>query len=338
MQSCISRSPRHCQKFMVDYGAFQVLCELLKEEIPSEQWEMALDSMLALGYNMHIQRIPPHHRRRYSALPPQLQVQARKFPFPRLDFSFGDLSLSETDFLRKEASAGDKTSTYCRYLDTDHHPFDLTIVLHSSTGEIVKVPVHKSTLIEESDVFRAMLAGRYKESSCGEVHIHSISPCGFLSVLHHIYGCGWQCRSVLDTISRGSGGNRDKILPPPDLLCETTEMLLGEITSGCEGKEESTRTEHCLQVLACAGRFLLPSLITLCEHAAAKALCPSNLVPMLHFAQLHQCFCLAESCVRALFSHPHLQLRTDLFKELITSTEREAVLQIILLFLTTTDF
>lgn len=334
----LCRSPRVCQKLMVDYGAFHVLSELLKDEGDADAWEMALDSMLALGHNMHMQQVPCH-RRRFSALPPEMQVQVRKFPFPRLDFSFKDLSLSKMGLLSPQCATNkvgvaECPQTYCRYLDTDFHPFDLTIILHSPSGQTVKVLAHKSTLVEESDVFRVMLAGSYRESWCGEVHIHSISPTGFVSMLHHMYGCGWQCSRVMGMALAGTGRSET---PRPDMLSETTEVLLQEIASSCQDGEERERAEHCLQVLACAGRFLLPDLITLSEHAAAKALQPGNMVAMFHFAQLHQCFCLAESCIRALVSIPQLQLRTDTFRELITSSEGDAAIHIILLFLTATD-
>ena len=336
------RSPRVCQKLMMDYGAFQVLYELLQGDSVAESWEMALDSMLALGHNMHTQQVP-WHRRRYCSLPPDLPLQARKFPFSRLDCSFKDLSLSEAALLPADVAndgAATTARSYCRYMDTDFHPFDLTIILHSSLGHTVRVQAHKSTLIEESDVFRVMLAGSYKESSCGEVHLHSISPCGFLAVLHHMYGCGWPCKKVLHAVANRWGredGSTMEEDSQQDLLSLTTDALLHEIVSACQDMEDADRTEHCLQVLACAGRFLLPDLITLCEHAAAKALEPGNVVAMFHFAQLHQCFCLAESCIRALVSIPCLQVRTDVFRELLTSAEGEAALQIILLFLTAAD-
>lgn len=323
---------------MMDYGAFKILCELLKDDSHEEVWEMAVDAMLALGRNMHMQHMTCH-KRRYSAatLPPELQLYTRRFPFSRLDCSFRDLSLSETA-VQQQQCQGEGHLTYCKYMDTDHHPFDLTMTLHSSSGELVKVPAHKSTLVEESDVFRVMLAGSYKESSCGDVHIHSISPLGFLSVLHHIYGCGWQCKSVLDEVCATSEEELAILPSQSDLLSAMTDGLLNAVTTACGSREEGVRARHCLQVLACAGRFLLPDLITLSEHAAAKYLCPGNMVPMFQFAQLHLCFCLAESCIRALVSLPHLQLRTDVFKELVTSAEGEAAIEIILLFLTAADF
>lgn len=329
---------------MVDYRAFKVLCDLLQEEGTGpgseEVWEMGVDSMLALGHNMHLQQVP-RHRRRYSVLPPDLHPQARRHPFSRLDFSFRDLSLSDTTIhsqqCGKESVEGvvSPTLSYCRYVDTDSRPFDLTVTLHSPSGQQVSVQAHKSTLTEGSDVFRVMLAGSYKESSCNEVHIHSIAPSGFLSVLHHIYGCGWQCKTVLSEASRA--GDREAGAHS-DLLSESTDVLLRAITRACESREEGWRARHCLQVLACAGRFLLPELVTLSQHAAVKYLHPQNMVPMFHFAQLHQCFCLAESCIRALVSLPHLKLRTDVFKELLNSSEADTAIHIILLFLTAADF
>lgn len=329
---------------MVDFGAFQILCEVLKDPGKEEAWEMGVDSMLAVGHSMHLKQVP-RHKRRYSALPPQLEAQARKFPFSRLDFSFKDLSLSDTR-ADPRCSSGDANPAsvpcHCRYLDTDHRPFDLTMVLHSPSGQLLRVQAHKTTLMEESDVFRVMLAGSYKESSCSEVHIYSIAPCGFLSVMHHIYGCGWHCKTVLNEVCRRSKEEEEEVAPrlPPqsDVLSESSDVLLEAVTSACGSREESIRARHCLQVLACAGRFLLPDLVTLSEHAAVKYLCPENIVPMFHFAQFHQCFCLAESCVRVLLSLPHLKLRTEVFKELLNSSEGEAAVHIILLFLTAADY
>ena len=339
------RSPRVCQTLMVDYGAFQVLCDLLKEE-ESSVWELAVDSMLTLAHNMQKQQVP-RHKQRCSVLPIKLGMHARKFPFSRLDVSFKDLSLSEAQSFplyvceSSESDVSETSPQYCKYMDTDYHPFDLTMVLHPPSGAAVRVPVHKSTLVEHSDVFRVMLDGSYRESSDGEVHIHSISPCGFLSLLHHLYGCGWKCRAVrslLARIAESAKGGMEEAPLHSDLLAETSSVLLNAIVCGCRDGEDGERMEHCLQVLACAGRFLLPDLVTLSEHEAARYLCAGNVVAVFHFARLHQCFCLSESCVRVLVSLPHLQLRTETFKELLTSSEGEAAIQIILLFLTAVDF
>lgn len=319
---------------MVTYGAFEELCYLLKDE-ESSVWVLAVDSMLTLAHNMQKQRVPRHKRH-----PIKLNVHARK---SGLDSSFNDLSLSEVQHCVFETLESDvpEASRYCKYMDTDHHPFDLILVLHPPSGPVLRAPVHKSTLIEHSDVFRVMLDGSYRESSGREVHIHSISPHAFISLLHHLYGCGWQCRAVhtrpIRTAGSGSIG-MDEAPLHSDPLVETSGVLLRAIVSGCKDSEEGERMEYCLQVLACAGRFLLPDLMTLSEHEAARYLCAGNVVAVFNFARLHQCFCLAESCVRALVNLPHLHLRTQTFKELLTSSEGEAAIQIIHLFLTAADF
>ena len=336
----INRSARVCQKLMVEYGAFQILCQLLKDTNKEEVWEMGVESMLALGHTMQLKPVP-RHRRRYSTLPPELEAQAKRFPFTRLDSSFKDLSLYEATAPSECCNeANSDPSTHCRYIDTDHRPFDLTIVLHSPARQQLQVQVHKAKLMEESDVFRVMLAGSYKESLCTEVHIHSVALRGFLSLLHHIYGCGWECGAMLDKVYRRPDDDEEEegsniiVSSQSDVVSESSDILLEAVTSACKSKEDAHKVQHCLQVLACAGRFLLPDLITLSEHAAVKYLSPDNLVPMFHFAQFHQCFCLAESCMRALLGLPHTRLRTDLFKELLTSGEGEAAIHIILLFLT----
>ena len=324
---------------MVDYGAFQVLCELIKEEGNGGLWELAVDSMLTLAHHMQKQR----HKRRYMSV--RLGINARKFPFSRLDVSFQDLSLSEPQAFPLqvcEPAVGDPPTEavphYCKYMDTDYHPFDLTLLLHSPSGSTLRVPVHKSTLVDHSDVFRVMLDGSYRESSSGEVHIHSISPSGFVSMLHHLYGCGWKCKAVGDQVKRTVEPCGMEVAVNSDLLSETSGALLDVIVSGCRDCEEGVRVEHCLQVLACAGRFLLPDLVTLTEHETVRYLCAGNVVAVFHFARLHQCFCLSESCVRILVNLPHLKLRTEIFKDLLASSEGEAAIQIILLFLTAVDF
>lgn len=338
-----------CQKLMVTYGAFQVLCDLMKQEEAGDLQEMAMDSILALGHNMHTHQVSRHRRQQCSVLSSPF---SKRFP-PKLDFSFKDLSLSDSEVLpfygheSKNMDECQPVKTYCRYLDTDHNPFDMTITMHTTLGRLVKLPVHKATLMEESDVFRVMLAGDYREASCGEVHIHSVPHCGFLSVVHHVYGCSWQCKAVLAEVMRGNReeeeGERSQMSTSTtqqtgdDMLSEATDFLVKEIMAGCKSKEEALRAEHCLQVLACAGRFLLPELILLCEHTVVRYMEPANMAPLFHFAQLHQCFCLSESCVRAMVSMPHSHQRTKVFRDLVTSSEGESALQIILLFLMAPD-
>ncbi len=312
-----------CKKFMMDYGAFQTLCDLLKDEGSIELQEMAMDSLLALSHNMG-----------------QISSAKKNLPrkYPKLSSSFNDLALTEREVFVHPDSVSEEeclssTGGNCRYIDTDHYPFDLTMMLHTPSGQLVKFPAHKLTLIEESDVFRVMLGGNYMESSRSEVHIHSISPSGFLSMIHYIYGCGWQCKTLLGEVLKIEKESEEVPVSYSNSISEATNVFLKEIIKGCRNSDEAVGAHHCLQTLVCAGRFLFPQLITLCEHAAVKYIQPANMVAMFHFSQLHQCFCLAESCIRALVSLPHSQLRTNTFRDLITSTEGEAALQILTLFL-----
>lgn len=313
-----------------------MLCDILKDS-QHQLHDMALDSLLTLGQNM-LKRILGKKQSHAHFQSCQSISFPRKFPF--LDSSFQDLSLTETERCGALVATGQpsQTSNHCRFIDTDHYPFDLTIVIHTPAGEFLNLQVHRSTLTEESDVFRVMLGGHYKESSSKEIHIHSVSFHGFLSLIHFIYGCGWQCRSVCSQASKMV--QTDVTLAEcssSDPTYEATEHLLNYIMSPCKNKKEAAEAEYCLQVLVCAGRFLLPELITLCEHAAVNYLFPANIVAMFNFSQLHQCFCLGESCIRALVVLPHSKLRTDICRELLGSPEAEAALQIILLFLTASD-
>ena len=324
----ICRFPRFCQRLMVDYGAFQVLCDLSKDD-QHQLHNMALDTLLTLGHTMLNKMLKKQSHAHFQS------CQSIYFPtkFPILDYSFQDLSLTETECCASQIATGQlsQISNHCRFVDTDHFPFDLTIIVHNPTGECLNLQVHRSTLAEESDVFRVMLGGHYKESSSREIHIHSVSLHGFLSLIHFIYGCGWPCRSVRSQVSEmvqiGTGMTSAEC-SSSDITYEATEQLLSYIMAPYKSKEEADEAECCLRVLVCAGQFLLPELIILCEHAAVNYLLPANIVAMFNFSQLHQCFCLGKNCIRALVILPHSKLRTDICRELLASPEAEAALQI----------
>lgn len=334
----VCRSPRFCQRLMMDYGAFEVLCDLSKD--PRHQFhEMAIDSLLTLGQNMLRRilgkKVSQYHTRSQSC---HSICFPRKFPF--LNSSFQDLSLRETECCSSQDATDQACPRFkkCRYMDTDHCPFDLTVVVHTPSGECLNLQVHRSTLAQESDVFQVMLGGNYKESSSSEIHIHSVPFHGFLSLIHFIYGCDWQCGLFSSQITKTVQTNvASAARSLSDITFEATEHLLKDIVAPCKSEKMVTEAEHCLQVLVCAGRFLLPELITICEHAAVRYLLPANIVAMFNFSQLHQCFCLGESCIRVLVSLPHSKLRTDVCGELLASPEAEAALHIILLFLTFSD-
>jgi hypothetical protein len=199
-------------------------------------------------------------------------------------------------------------------------------------------------LVENSDVFAVMLGGQYMESSRSEVILHKLPPLAFLSVIHHTYGCGWQCGKVIERvcesehcahISASDVESDDENVTQRGLnLSLTSDLLISQIVAKCVGEIERRLAEHCLQVLSCAGMFLLPELVTLCEHEAVRYLVPDNISAMFRFAELHWCMCLAESCVRSLVNLPHSNQRTEILRDvLMESAQGETALDIIRVFL-----
>lgn len=216
----------------------------------------------------------------------------------------------------------------CRYLDIDHCPFDLTVVVHGPEGGVARVPVHKSVLIESSDVFRVMLQGSYSEAASTKVLLKDLPPSAFVSLVHYLYGCGWQCKDIVKhPLSQSTHTFAD------GLATLATRGILKAITSNSPvGEEQTEELEHCLWVLVCARRFLLTELSILCQHAAVKFIAPTNVIDMFYFARIHECYCLSESCVRVVLAMHYCQLRTEVFKDLLMSCEGEAVVDMIRLF------
>uniref|UniRef100_A0A8D0GMY1 Armadillo repeat containing 5 n=1 Tax=Sphenodon punctatus TaxID=8508 RepID=A0A8D0GMY1_SPHPU len=96
------------------------------------------------------------------------------------------------------------------------------------------VPVHRHTLCEASDVFRAMLAGAFAESHRATVALKGVPPEPFLALVHFLHGC------------RGP-------------LCPA---LAGPFPPGASGLAE--------QILLAADRFLLPDLQILVDDALCR--------------------------------------------------------------------
>ena len=214
--------------------------------------------------------------------------------------------------------------THCRYVDSDHYPFDLTVVVCDDRGCAASVPVHRQVLIEASDVFQVMLEGGYREGTQDEITLRDIPPLAFVSVVHHLYGCGWQCPQVYThTVLELPPKQQERSLSM-DLIDSVTDSVL-------EGHNDAV---HCLSVMVCAGRFLLSDLSTLCQHEAVRFMLPSNIVEMLYFAGMHECYCLSESCVRVVMTMG--ELRKDVFRDLVMSYVGETVLSMLRLFLTMT--
>ena len=204
---------------------------------------------------------------------------------------------------------------YCRYMDSDLFPFDLTLVIIG--GRTARIPVHRRIMIESSDVFSVMLEGPYREGRSNEVTLQGTAPSTFLALVHHLYGCGWLCPHSPPQ------GTQD-----PPLESYGTHELIECIGSA---STEPLAATHCLSVMVCAGQYLLNHLSTLCQHAAVRYVLPSNVVDMFCLSRMHECYCLSESCLRVVMAMG--ELRRDVFRNLITSYVGNDVLNMFKMFL-----
>ena len=326
---------------MLGYRGLQLLSDLAMEASATQT--KAVHSLLALAQN--IQRLS--QKRRFSVSDEDTTTPLCKKPRWSSPCSSTEEEISPHDMYNPE----DSSKVFCRYHDSDHCPFDLTMVV--SGDSTARFSVHRSILIESSNVFRVMLSGHYREAHCNEVCVQEVPPLAFMSLLHHIYGCGWLCPVVMEnaqqntqerdlvagdktTTSKSSPDNCLEVSHegqegPPTVYTTSATMIEGV----CCCTRDYRIAAHCLQVLACAGRFLLPTLMAQCEHHfAASLLSPSNVVPVFHFSRLHQCCCLAESCLHCVLAMPHSELRSEVFAELLASSEGTSVLGMIEVLLT----
>lgn len=299
---------------MVGYKGLQVLTDLASSEEREEQQMMAIDSLLTLAQN-----VGRGHKRRGSFEEEGPPPAKRR----RLDPSPTDTSLYFS-----------AAPSHCKYRDSDHCPFDLIIVVGNAENT-TRLPVHRSCLMESSKVFAVMFGGQYQESSLTEIYIKDVPPLAFKSMVHHAYGCGWPCPSVLDKILHSETPcsdvtqDCDPVGEVADLTSRLTQPVVEEVVASFDFLEDRRQARHCLQALACASRFLLPELCAQCEYSAASYLTPTNVVAMFHFSQLHQSLYLAERCLRLVVALPHSELRRRVFRDLLSSPEGPEALEML---------
>ena len=333
---------------MLGYKGLGILSGLTTNE-ESDLQMLAIDSFLALARNLD----KLGQKRKHSLSEEGSLQPIRLPPVDSRDVS-DDLSISYQGCLRRRSSYQGclrKRSSYqgclsssCKYRDSDHCPFDLILCLSSA----LKLPVHKSVMTESSDVFSVMLGGQYRESLHNEVHIKDVSPNAFKSLVHHLYGCGWLCPTVLEEVIHTELEQNTEYQPQEQceenlaedeaadpsnspfktqtLATVATESMIDEIVSIYDFLEDKQLVKHSLQMLACAGRFLLQDLCVQCENFATSYVTPMNVVPAFHFAQLHQSWYLAQGCLKTIVSMPHSHLKREVFKDLILSTEGKEAL------------
>lgn len=209
-------------------------------------------------------------------------------------------------------------SIACRYHDSDHYPFDFEVLLiqnstktaqhGSGTQQTIRLPVHRTVLMEASEVFNVMLGRHYLESGYREVLLKDVHPQAFRSILHHIYGCGWLCTEV----------TADFLASSHDQSCDhsnISDSIVAAVSSNFDLPNEHVQVSHTLRCLATASQFLLSSLCGECEREAATYLSKASVVPLFMFSQLHQSCWLAEECMRYVTGlPPSLQRRLCLLE------------------------
>lgn len=335
------RSARLCQRMMLGYGGFQHLCILARSCDDGDLQAMSLDSLLQLALTMIKPSSSRKRRRSYSTSDDLVDSSLPPSKAPRHSLSCVEPLSSEPLHLLSEPSQVPPAGriAHCRYRDWDHCPFDMVITVSNEGSTPLSLQLHKSMLVDLSDVFAVMLGGQYMESSCSEVILHKVPPLAFLSLIHHAYGCGWQCPTVMETVEDSDWTHTPSDHKDDDNLQEgrdlslISDLLISQVIDQCRGAGEKRLVRHCLQVLSCAGMFLLPELVTLCEHKAVNYLVPENVSAMFQFAELHWCLCLAESCVRCVVNLPHSQQRTDILRDIVESPQGETAIKIIRVFL-----
>ena len=194
------------------------------------------------------------------------------------------------------------SSSFCRFIDTDHTPFDLVVVTSYKESK-ESFAVHRRQLMECSEVFSVMLGGGYRESSSMQIHLQEVLPTAFESLLHHVYGCSWNC-----------SGKR------LNLQSEQSSEEIRAIFSTHSTNQDDIMMRT-LEMLACANQFFVASLVADCEMRLTASISPDNLVPLFVFSQLHGSETLARSCVTHLINLPSSSLQRNLFKQLLQSSD-----------------
>ena len=320
------RVPRVCQRLMVDYNGQKVLVQQLATPSPALRG-VAADALLVLASTADL-------------------VIHRKLRHPPLNSSGSDTAMTTSPgchtprgpvlepslFLSPTGMECRPRPMACRYHDSDHCPFDYVVMLHwngtkmaeygTGTQHTVRMPVHKTVLMEASEVFNGMLGGHFIESGKSEVILRDVHPLAFQSVLHHMYGCGWQCKEATSFIHSKSH----------DQSCDqqnVSDSIMAVVSSNFDLPDERADVLHTLRCLGTASQFLLSSLCSECERRAASFLSPATAVPLFLFSQLHQSCWLAEECVRHVVALPPSLQRRSCLLELAQCAEGDTALDML---------
>ena len=298
----------------------------------------AIVALLHLAF--HYYNYPPRKRRHSYTHVEDAYVPCTAFPLPRSKHQRQENTRSISCVAEIQLPIDTKDNhpsiPVCMYRDSDHCPFDLIIQVNNGDDEIGIFPVHRAMLVESSEVFAVMLEGMYQESLSNVIQLYQVLPSVFNSYLHHVYGCSWECSEMthehnssswkkpLNKSSNGEGTD-SKIKQNPSFMGNTLEEITGPIP--CSKDKELT--VHYLQLLECADRFYLPSLVKRCEESLNVHLNEDNLVPLFFFSQIHQSHQLAKKCILCLLSVRNVTKQCNIFKELLQSDDGAECLSMI---------
>lgn len=245
--------------------------------------------------------------------------------------------------------------TECQYKTDPSYPFDVEILVYPAGTNInchYKFSAHKDILSKISDVFGAMLGGSFAESKSGKIVLRGVCPRAFLAILHHLYGCKWNCTQVdqeLNSFLSSTCFEEDKTTNrncvSNDITSGTTSdslnpdylMSLIFITKASEVEENENgfiEAKLCLEVLACANRFLLTDICTACEKKLSHCLpldsTNIHLPSLFAYCQIHEAKILPQQILDyILLQLGNPSLCSKLFREILAGPTGYAALMLI---------
>lgn len=257
--------------------------------------------------------------------------------------------------------ADKETSLECQYKADSNCPFDVEILVYpagTSTSCHYKFSAHKEILSKISDVFGAMLGGSFAESKSGRIVLKGVHPRAFSVTLHHLYGCNWNCAQIahdLNSFPNTVCSEEDENISETKCLSNDISDTVGHITNDHHSLNSDYLMEHifatktseseedercfmearqCLEVLACANRFLLADLCTVCEVQLCNCLPLDNtnihLPSLFAYCQIHEAKILPQQILDyILLQLGNPSLCSKLFREILAGPSGYAALMLI---------
>ena len=226
----------------------------------------------------------------------------------------------------------------------------------ANTDCYYKFSAHKEILSKISDVFGAMLGGSFAESKSGKIVLRSVRPRAFLAILHYLYGCNWNCAHVereLNSFLTNFSIKEDKSDDKPSLSSDFSSGIVDFVTNDSLNPDRllslifTTRTKEakenenclvearqCLELLACANRFLLTDLCTACEKQLCNCLPLDSTVihlpSLFAYCQIHEAKILPQLILDyILLQLGNPSLCSKLFREILAGPTGYAALMLI---------